>query len=301
MEIKDIKYFVCISQHKSFSKAAKILYISQQALSASIKNLEAELGTQLFNRISSGVDLTEHGMFLLGKFQALLSQYDKMIDEINTELGINQGTILLGITPGVLCSLSSDLLISFSENYPHINVKKDECLDITCKKKILSEELDLGLGVKSDEVVNFNFISLKQEPLVLLVHKNHPLAVKSSIKLIDLKNENFIFYDESYEMHHYLISKCIEAGFKPNIVFQTWETAVVTSLVNMNKGVHISPKYICTNLNQDNIIAIPFVDKSFYWEIGFIYKKDKTFSKPIELFINFILQSYTQSSNTFIA
>ena len=76
MDIKTLRYFLQICEDGSFSKASKSLYISQQGLSKSISNLEKEIGVPLFNRTSSGNQLTEYGEYLKNKASTIVYQFD---------------------------------------------------------------------------------------------------------------------------------------------------------------------------------------------------------------------------------
>ena len=118
MEFRQIQYFIKLSESTSISQAAKELFISQQALSKSIKNLESELNTRLFLRTNQGIKLSKSGVYLKNKFLSVCAGYEEAVKESYQSFQIQQGTITIGVAPGVFRSLSANYLINFEKLYP---------------------------------------------------------------------------------------------------------------------------------------------------------------------------------------
>jgi DNA-binding transcriptional LysR family regulator len=288
LEIKEFKYFAAVCKHKNISKTAKSLYISQQALSTSIKNLEKKLETKLFNRTATGVELTKEGIYLSQKIDSLLVQYDSICNDIYSYFDINKGTISIGITLGILRSLSPMIFIDFMQAYPDIKVDKIDYLDELCKAMVMNETIDTAISIKPVHSTDIDFISIKSEPLMLLVNKESDFSKLKAVKLKDLANEPLITCDERLQLYHYQIEKFKQHNFSPNFIFKTNEIEVMTSLVSQNRGMLICAEHVWLENRHNNVIGIPFEDKEFVWEYGFLLKKGKPISKNVKKLIGFI-------------
>ncbi|SHH81482.1 LysR family transcriptional regulator [Clostridium grantii] len=289
MEIKEFKYFAAVCKHKNISKTAKSLYISQQALSTSIKNLEQKLNTTLFRRTPTGVELTNEGIYLAEKIDSFLEQYDSICTDIYSHFDISKGTISIGITLGILRSLSPMIFIDFMEAYPDIKIDKLDYLDELCKVMVMNETIHTAISIKPVNSTNIDFISIKSEPLMLLVNKQSDFSQLKTVKLKDLANVPLITCDERLQLYHYQIQKFKQHNISPNFIFKTNEIEVMTSLVSQNKGMLICAEHVCLGNRHNNVIGIPFEDKGFVWEYGFLLKKGKPISKNIKKLIDFII------------
>ena len=113
MEFKHIEYFIETANHKSISKAAEALFISQQALSRCIKNLEAELNCKLFERTVKGSVLTEDGKLIYDKFLPITEQYRNAEEEIFIALSRRSQTLAFACEPSIFRFLDTELLFEF--------------------------------------------------------------------------------------------------------------------------------------------------------------------------------------------
>lgn len=291
MDIKQLMYFVQICDNRSFSQASTSLFITQQALSTAIKHLESELGTQLFIRTSKGIQLTESGNYLLEKSRYILNEYEAVTCELKNKFKHNIGTINLCAVPGALRSLSPNILFDFMENHPNILINRFEYPDLICESKVKKGLIDIGWSLLPSDLTELDFTPIKTEKLGLIINKKNPLSKKSSINIEDLVNENFIVFDRTFNQYHFLLSKCREAGFKPNIVFESADVDLLLKLVSLNKGIFMCVKHVTDEVIDKNTCIIPFEDDSFKWEIGFILKKNKQIDPVINTFMDYVLMN----------
>jgi DNA-binding transcriptional LysR family regulator len=291
MNLKQMEYFTQACKDINFSIAAKHLFITQQALSNTIRNMENELGAKLFERSSRGVELTETGKFLYEKTSYLMGEYAKVVAEIDERFKINQGTISFSVSPGVLRSVSPNILIDFEENFPHIKVKIFEYPDIINENHVKKGDVDIGCSIKPFDMTELDFIHIKSEDLFLIVNNENPLSKKDKVTINDLVNEKLITSGKNFQSHHFLTECCKEAGFTPNIIFESAEIEVLIKLVHLNKGIFMSVKHVADDVKDNNVSIIPVADSSLKWEIGFILKKNAKLSQPLKTFVNYILSN----------
>lgn len=290
MEIWQMKYFIKVCKDKSFSKAAENLHISQQGLSKTIKNLEDELEISLFYRSSKGVRPTEFGNLLLERSLKIVNEFDLMINFLYDKAKLKKGTISLGLPHLLYNTFFITLICEFQNTYPGIKLEIVEEGSYICEKDIEYNFLDISFGIKTANSEKFQFIPIFSSDMMILVNKNNPLAQKTSVNFNDLENEKFVMLSPEYKSRYLIIEFCLQAGFKPNIVFQTSQLDLIIQMVALNKGIAILPK--CNSINaikiNNKISAVSF-DIPFKIDVGFIINKCEILNYITNTFINFAL------------
>lgn len=126
MEIKQLKYFLAVTELGAFSKAAVVLSVAQPVLSRQIRSLEEELGIELLYRNGRGIVLTEAGELLLERARAILSEASAITSDIDSMRASPSGKLILGLPPTANAILSVPLIERFRENYPRVKLKVQE-------------------------------------------------------------------------------------------------------------------------------------------------------------------------------
>lgn len=287
MEVKQLKYFMQVCEDGSFSKASKNLYITQQGLSKAIRNLEEEINASLFYRVGNGSTLTEYGEYLKNESTYIIKELDRISDGIKKIANGNEGKIKIGASFGVISSISYDIITEFQSIYPNIELDIREYPDLKCEEAVLKGEVDLGFTIADVDKNLFNSKIIKTEKLCALVNEKNPLSKNTEIDFQNLKNEKIISINKEFKLYHNFVNKCIEHGFKPDIVLTTQEMILVHNLSRLNKGIGISVYFFMNDIA--NVKVIPFKDPSFSWQICLITKKERFMPNITKRFIDYIL------------
>ncbi len=289
MDIKQLKYFLQVCKHKSFSKAAKEIYITQQGLSKAISNLEEEIQYPLFYNTTKGIRITKYGEYLREQSEHIVQEFDLILEGLNKMANINEGTLRVCFSFGVLNALSPDIIPGFCEAYPNIELVVKTYPDSICEEVVMNENVDLALSIGPINKKNFHSTIIKTQYPCILVNEENPLSEKTAVDFSDLKDEKLIILNEKFHFYHNFINKCKESGFEPNIVFTTSEVITVHKLSHLNKGTGVSVDFITNDISYPNVYSIPFKDPSFVWEICLITKKDRFMSNLVKIFTNYVL------------
>lgn len=286
MENRQLKYFLEICRQRSFSGAAKSLYISQQALSKSIQNLEAEMGVPLFDRTNNGIRLTQYGKYLEKRAVPILDELECVCADIAQMKDSQQGEVQAAFSFGVISSFPPDWLLNFQSNYPNITVTIKEYPDSMCEQAVYSEQADVGFTIAPVEETRFCSRVLKRDKMCLLINEKNPLSQKESVCFEELKNERFILVNQEFKLHHNFTDRCRRAGFEPQIYCSTMEMILVQKLSRANQGIGVSVSFICDNLPGTR--AVPFSDPTCTWEVCLITKRNRKASYAVQTFLNYI-------------
>ena len=285
MTIKQLTYFLEIARMKNFTKAAANLYISQSALSKTVKMMESELGVQLIDRTVNHFRLTPEGEILYQKGLVSLKKINDELDGLYDSLGIEQGHIAVGIPPVIGTAYFTSIIYKFREMYPDVELKITEAGANTIKKWVSDGEVDIGVVILPVSGDDFNVIPIITAENVLLVNKNHPLAQYDEVSFKMLENERFISLNSTFMLYDQIRSLCLVSGFEPNIICESSQWDFIAEMVALDQGISILPKPILKKFNSDNIKLVSLKDPRFSWNIAIIMKKDKYISKIIRSFI----------------
>lgn len=187
MELRQLKSFIKVAETLNFSEAAKMLFMTQSALSQNIKQLEDELKVQLFYRNSHEVVITEAGNELLPYARSVIQQSDNCISRMNDLNELKCGVLNIGVTHS-FSRISDATLSEFIKVYPNIKLNivyktMDELIDL-----LIRRDLDFVLSYKpSKHYSQIESHVIFEDSLSLIVHNDHYLAERKSVTLEDLK------------------------------------------------------------------------------------------------------------------
>ncbi|UJL47459.1 LysR family transcriptional regulator [Virgibacillus sp. NKC19-16] len=286
MEIRQIEYFAEVAKQLNFTRAASILHISQPSLSKTIKNLEAELGAPLFYRGANQLDLTDAGQALLVNAKHVLHAFENLTSELNDVIDLKKGEIKIGIPPIIGAAFFSKLISQYKEAYPSIELILTEVGSNKIKHGVDEGTLDIGLVCNVPiRKGNFETVKLLKDPLMLIVHKDNPLAKKDTIDFSHIKKEPFILYRNDFSLHDSIIEACEKHDFYPNIVCESSQKDFMVEMVEAKLGVALLPSKICNQINNEKIIAIPFNRPVVNLELGMIWRKNTYLPFAVREFI----------------
>lgn len=291
MDIRQIEYFTEVAKHLSFTKAASTLHVSQPSISKAIQNLEAELGVPLFYRSSKQLELTDAGKAVLANAQQVLAAFKNLRSELTDLMELKKGEIRIGIPPIVGVEFFSKLISLYKEKYPYIEIKLTEVGTKKIRQGVEEGELDIGLicnlCVSNDQLET---IGILKDPLMLIVHKDHPLAKLSSVEMSQLEKESFIIYRKDFTLYDRIIEECSKHGFYPTIACESSQKDLIVEMVAAKVGIALLPKKICEKLQNDKIVSIPFKEEHLFLELGMTWKKNKYLSFAVREFIDLAQQ-----------
>ncbi|ESK40910.1 hypothetical protein P256_00338 [Acinetobacter nectaris CIP 110549] len=277
MDLRHIKYFIAVAEEQSFSKAAQRLHMSQPPLSMQIKQLEEEIGTELFYRTSQGVSLTPSGKVFLKSVLPIQNQIHHAIRQTQSTANGDIGELRLGFTgTAILNPLIPKAIKAFQKEYPAVNLILTEANSLLLIEAILHNELDIA--VIRPPKTHFNGISIQhliEERLVAVLPQNYLLSDGKLNSLEALKNERFIVspYEVSAGLFEATVHACQQSGFEPKFGPSAPQIVSILSLVAANIGVSLVPE----STQQLNIKGIQYQTldpKISKIGLGLAYKED---------------------------
>ena len=284
MDIHDLKIFLTIAQEGSVSKASKILYMTPQGTSKVLKNLETEMGCQLFIRDKSGMQLTESGeRFREYALKDVDDYYQVKKDILHIEQRQKKVVDLLSAY-GILRLLTPDCLVAFKEKYPDIEFHYREYPDLPVEQLFAGNEGNVAFSIGVFDEHLYQVVPLETFPIRLLVNEKHPLAQKESVTIEDLQGEPMFIESSQFHIYHLIVEKCEKAGFEPDIIFQTSGFSLCHKMVKENKGISVAVDFIYDDMREDGMKLIPFSDGRYEWKACMITRQDEEENEGVQCF-----------------
>ncbi len=287
MDIRHLEYFSEVAEHLSFTKASQTLHVTQPSISKAVKNLEDELGVPLFYRSSKQLELTDAGKAVLINARKVLEAFNSLTGELTDIMELKRGEVRIGIPPIIGAAFFSKLISHYKERFPLVKITLTEVGTKKIKQGVDEGSLDIGLICTfPTQNSNFEIIKVLKDPLMLVLHKDHPLNAQKDVRFSDLINEPFVLYRKDFSLHDLILDACAKHDFQPNIVCESSQKDFLLGMVEGKLGVALLPSKICESINQNELTVLPFSNPIVNLELGMIWKKNKYLSFAVREFIS---------------
>lgn len=244
MELRQLEYFATVARHRSFTRAAEALYITQPALSQQVRRLEEELGLALLRRTSQGVELTPAGAELLPRAEGVLADVARARAVMDDHAGVARGIARVAATAGDALRLPA-LLAAFHQDHPGIRMalrhgSAAEVADLARRGAV-----DVAVaGLREEDAAGapgLVVIPLADEPLVVVAAEGDALVAGGPVAIDALRGVPLILAERDSALRATVLTACQAAGFSPVPLFEVGEPAAVRHLAHAGVGVGIVP------------------------------------------------------------
>lgn len=287
MDIRHLQYILEVVRWNSFTKAADALHVTQPTISKTIKNMEEELGFPLFIRSGKKVELTDAGQVLLAQAHHIVHSFDNMMAELTDLTNFRKGRIRIGLPPMVGSSFFPRVMSRFRERYPGLTIHMVEEGSKRLETAVEEGSLDVAVVLLPTQEEAFDSFSFVEDSLRLVLHPDHPLAVRQQVSLAELAEESFVLFSEGFALHDRVIQECIQVGFQPRILHESSQWDFISEMVAANLGIAFLPETICNTLNRDRVRTVPLVGPVIPWHLAMIWRRDGYLSYAAREWIRF--------------
>jgi DNA-binding transcriptional LysR family regulator len=257
MELRHLRYFVCVAEALSFTKAAEKLHTAQPSLSRQIKDLEDELGVRLLNRTKQLVTLTDEGRSFLADAKRLLALAAETVESVRRLHSGEIRALNVGYVSNLFYDLLPKTLASFHRSFPTVSVN---LFDMSCGEQFRALEdgkLDLGFVGLHEPIARrgLEFRTIASYKTVAALPKDNSLAGKATFELKVLAPMFFIGMSEaSYPGYRdWLIKTCQRAGFTPKVLQDVDLERTMIHAVAAGLGVALVPEQL-KKLEHENVV-----------------------------------------------
>ena len=286
MELRQLKYFITSADTLNFTEAARQCFITQSTLSQQIKQLETELGVQLFERIGKRVFLTETGRDFLPYARQTVADADYGVQRIKDMEELKTGRLCIGTTFG-LSALITDAIARFSEQYPEIHLevmfsKQDELIEAVRERKV-----DFALTfemMEKDDLLTEQ--PVKTYHLCAIVSDQNPLAQQATVSLRQLADYNICTPARGMNARRMFDSLTNKKGIELQPKLEINEIHTLLHLVRTGRWVAILVDSITHG--EEGLCAVPLREAALPMPVVWLYPKDMYIRKAMQKFMELI-------------
>ncbi|AMA73270.1 MULTISPECIES: LysR family transcriptional regulator [Aneurinibacillus] len=254
MEFRQLLYAVTIAEEKSFSKAAEKLHLAQPSLSQQIAKLEKELDVILFER-SSSTRLTDAGERFYESATRILDAVEQLKKEMQDMVELEKGTLTVGSLPITGAHILPLVLPVFKRKYPGIQVRLVEEPTLVLEQLTARGTTEMSLLSLPIQEPNLEWEPILEEEICLAVPPDHPLSRRKEVEIRELNAEAFIMLKKGQGFRTLAAKWCEEAGFVPQVVFESSNIETVQSLVAAGMGIAFVPRMI-TRFSKEEMLPV---------------------------------------------
>ncbi|WHH60121.1 LysR family transcriptional regulator [Petroclostridium sp. X23] len=292
MRIIQLQYFQAICKNGSISKASKELHVSQPSITTSMKELEAEIGVNLFQRVNKRLDLTSEGEFFLKRVNQILDDINALMEEMHDLVG-KRNHIKLGIPLQVGAYFLPIIMNKFQEVYPEIELELIEGGAINTMKMVLEEQLDMAIAAIDVESDNIHWETLFQTEICFCISAENPIAKRECISLMEACKEPLVLFPYTFYTSKRLQKRCNQQSIVPLVKLFTDQLHTIKNLVR-NAGLATFLLREAVKYDED-IVSIS-LDKPMFATIGMLTKKGKHLYKDSYKLIKFMKDEYSNKA-----
>lgn len=300
MDFRQLQYMLKVTEEKSFSKAAKKLYISQPSLSQFILNLEQQLGVQFFDRTTTPLRLTYAGELYANCARQILAIKENLLMQIDDITNLKRGRITIGISPFRSTYLLPKVLPDFLKKFPGIEISLVEGTMAELTDLTINGSVDFSimtLPIQEDLLV---YEPIMKEEILLALPPHHPFCneIKNNssgcsahpkICLAELSSEPFILLKPGQRMREVALNLCKKAGFKPHIILESKSTEATHALVSTGIGIAFIPDTLVSyGQMEESPVYFSMEDPVPTRTLVFAYRKERYLTKAAQEFISMV-------------
>ncbi|EPH7218213.1 LysR family transcriptional regulator [Serratia marcescens] len=239
--LKQLRVFVAIARHGSFSRAGEAIGLTQSAVSHSVKELEAEVGVRLLDRTTREVVLTDAGLRLANRVERLLDELQSALLDARSFGVQRSGTVRVATSQTISAHLMPQCIAAGEREYPEIRIMLRDQAQQQVLHSVRNAEVDFGIVVDPVQAVDLECEAVLHEPFLLLCRDDHPFAAQQAVRWSALNGCRLVLQDYASGSRPLIDSALRQQGVEAQVVQEIGHPATLFPMVAEGIGISIFP------------------------------------------------------------
>lgn len=290
-DFTDLRLFLAIADAGSLAGGAKAVHLTAPAASYRLKNLEAAMGTSLFERQARGMALTPAGAVMAKEVRDLMVGLVRMHGEVGRFSTGVRGDVKVFANSSAFNGFVVPALGRFLSSHPNINVVLKERPSDAIVSAVIAREADVGVlagPVRSDQLVAYQYAA---DELVLVASRSHPISTHKSIPFESALSLDFVSTTEDSSNYLFFRSTAQQLGKMPNVRLHVHNFDAILALVEQDVGVALVPRSVATRAIDEGRVAMVRLQETWATrELTLIVRKTDEPSMFIQTLTDFLLR-----------
>jgi DNA-binding transcriptional LysR family regulator len=272
-ELRHLRYFVAVAEELNFSRAARRLRMAQPPLSVAIRQLETELGTELFRRSSREVTLSEAGEVFLARAKRTIAEAEGAVAAAKRAAAGELGSLRIGFSWSARFETLPALGRAFRLERPEVELLTEEVWNSRMADVLRDGTVDVAIALCPEIVGDLTYEPIRREGVVALLAASHPLAGEQAIHLDELADEEFVLFPRELAPRLYdtLVGLCRQAGFEPTIRRESFHTDWELDVLADVPVVATTPESVARALPA-GVVAVPLGEPPARLETSLVFR-----------------------------
>lgn len=295
LSIRHIRAFVAAARHKSLTRAAESLFVTQSALSLTIQHIEEDLGVLLFDRTTRRLDLTRAGEEFLPSAERLLHDFDSSIRTMRALGNHERGKVGVAAVPSVMALLLPEVVAAYIEAFPAIDVYLREDNSAGVQRRVIEGDVDFGICSPWQSDAELVFEPLFEDCFGVVFADHHPLAASTGeLSWQDIYAYRIIGFTPDLGMQHQLSQT---EGLSPEVRqprYQVSNTSAIEALLSRGVGVSVMSALAARRAPLDRLslrlLSKPVLTRT----VGVVRRQGKSLSPAASTLLQRVREAVTQ-------
>lgn len=283
LEPRQLKAFLAIVHTGSLGRAAQTLHLTQPALSRVVKQMENQLRVQLFERRTTGMELTTFGKALLPYATHLTEEADLAIEEINVRLGLGRGTLRIGTVGSAAMVVLPSLVDRFQKQWPNLQLQITEAVEDKLAAALVNNDVDVVLSgpiAETEEIMQVCEHRFSDRSVVI-ASASHPLDERRKVALADLLEMPWAMPSSDAEPRRLFDALIHQLGAKPpRIAVETRSPSTIKAVVAQTRILGWLPEPLFAAEQAAGLIRTVRCDELVMPRRFFVYRRRRNFMAP---------------------
>jgi DNA-binding transcriptional LysR family regulator len=289
MELSQLQFFVTVVEEGGFSKAAERVFRTQPAVSIAIRRLEEEIGTSLFERSQKAPVLTEAGELFYDYARRILALRDQALGVLTELQLLKRGRVRIGANESTSLYLLPHLILQYRSQYPNVMVEIFRHTSDRLPREVLARNVDFALMAYEPVGNDLSAFPVLRDELVLIVHPDHVLAGRDSVKVEELGHEAFLAHNVNTGSRYKVTETFAQHHTPLNITLELATIETIKRFVQLKIGVAFVPR-MCVEeeLERGTLKSVPVEGLSYERTIWATYRAGAEMSDAAAAFLKIL-------------
>ena len=287
IDSRQLRAFAALARTGSFTLAAKELFLSQSAVSHSMKALESDVGCRLFDRLGKKVLLTHGGEQLLQHADKILGEMSDARESIKQMGKWGRSRLRIGASTTGCTYLLPSVLREFRESFPQCMIAIEPGDTPELLELLANNRIDLAIGMRPHREEQFEFKELFSDELRFLVGAQHPWARAGQVTRTEIPRQNYILYNKKSYTFRQVEDYFLEEDMVLNTCIELGSMEAIKEMVKLELGICVLAPWVAQKeLREGSLVSLPLGRRKLRRTWGVLHWRGRRLSLPEESFVS---------------
>jgi DNA-binding transcriptional LysR family regulator len=293
INLNHLFYFYEVARRGSFTRASRDLLVAQSALSVQIKALETALGTPLFDRRRSGVELTEAGQRAYSAAERIFNDVDQLLADLSQSGRQVAGAVSVGTVNSIGMYQLPEVLSEFRKKYPDVRVRVDFRESEGVMEQLFQGRCDLAIVPWQRPYSELTAVPLTRHKMFLVAPPDHPLASLDRVSPHDLEKYPFVGYHEGIHTRSMIDALFKRMSLNVEYAIESSNSATIKQMVLAGMGIAFLPEIaVSAELRRGQLARLDVPPLVMHQDVTLYTRKNRTLTRTATEFVQFLIDYF---------